>query len=308
MTTLTLDALAVLDAIERKGSFAAAAAALYRVPSAITYTVQKLEEDLGVVLFRREGRRSVLTPAGRVLLEQGRELLEAAERLAETTRQVHSGWESRLGIGLDSILDLNTLLPTLQRFSLEHQETEIDVREEVLGGSWEALLEGRVDLLVGASEAPPATAGLTLKPWRSVEWVFAVAPEHPLALSDVPLTQHQIAAHRGIVVRDSSRNLPPLTRRVFDQQPVLRVATLAQKINAQAAGLGAGYLPRHRIAALLEDGRLIAPALADPLPAAQTYLAWRRGERGRALRWFIEDLELHAREHDEREQDADTMQ
>ena len=80
---LSLDALEVLDAIERKGSFAAAANALYRVPSAITYSVQKLEEDLGVVLFRREGRRSILTPAGTVLLEQGRELLAAAERLTE---------------------------------------------------------------------------------------------------------------------------------------------------------------------------------------------------------------------------------
>ena len=102
-TPLSLEALEVLDAIDRKGSFAAAAAALYRVPSAITYSVGKLEEDLGVTLFRREGRRSVLTPAGQVLLEQGRELLEAAERLVETTRQVERGWESTLAITLDSI-------------------------------------------------------------------------------------------------------------------------------------------------------------------------------------------------------------
>lgn len=59
---VTLEALEVLDAIDRKGSFAAAANALYRVPSAISYNVQKLEQDLGVVLFKREGRRSLLTP------------------------------------------------------------------------------------------------------------------------------------------------------------------------------------------------------------------------------------------------------
>lgn len=52
---LTLDALQVLDAIERRGSFAAAAEALFRVPSAITYTVQKLEQDLTVPLFDRSG-------------------------------------------------------------------------------------------------------------------------------------------------------------------------------------------------------------------------------------------------------------
>ena len=64
---------------------------------------QKLEEDLGVSLFTRQGRRSVLTPAGEVLLAQGRDLLRAAERLAETTRQVHRGWESCLNIAVDSI-------------------------------------------------------------------------------------------------------------------------------------------------------------------------------------------------------------
>ena len=56
---ITLDALEVLDAIDRKGSFAAAANELFRVPSAISYTVQKLEQDLDVVLFRKEiGRAS----------------------------------------------------------------------------------------------------------------------------------------------------------------------------------------------------------------------------------------------------------
>jgi DNA-binding transcriptional LysR family regulator len=64
---LTLDALEVLDAIARKGSFAGAAEALHRVPSAITYTAQKLEEDLGVSLFDRSGHRAVLTEAGKEL-------------------------------------------------------------------------------------------------------------------------------------------------------------------------------------------------------------------------------------------------
>ena len=43
---LTLDALTVLDAIERKGSFASAAQDLFRVPSTVTYTVQKLEAKI----------------------------------------------------------------------------------------------------------------------------------------------------------------------------------------------------------------------------------------------------------------------
>jgi DNA-binding transcriptional LysR family regulator len=78
---LTLDALAVLDAIDRKGSFAAAAEELHRVPSAMTYAVQKLEEDLDVLLFDRRGHRAQLTEAGRELLREGRHLLQAASEL-----------------------------------------------------------------------------------------------------------------------------------------------------------------------------------------------------------------------------------
>lgn len=50
---LTLEALRVMDAIDRRGSFAAAADELGRVPSALSYTMQKLEEELDVVLFDR---------------------------------------------------------------------------------------------------------------------------------------------------------------------------------------------------------------------------------------------------------------
>ena len=83
---ITIDALKVLDAIDRKGSFAGAANALFRVPSAISYTVQKLEDDLKVEIFDRSGHRAVLTPAGRYLLDQGRNLLDATDALARATR------------------------------------------------------------------------------------------------------------------------------------------------------------------------------------------------------------------------------
>src|SRR3977135_1980257 len=78
---LSLEALQVLDAIDRKGSFAAAAEDLHRVPSAITYSIRQLEDSLGVTLFDRAGHRAVLTDAGRELLTEGRRLLRAGADL-----------------------------------------------------------------------------------------------------------------------------------------------------------------------------------------------------------------------------------
>lgn len=293
---LSLDALQVLDEIDRRGSFAAAAAALYRVPSAVTYSVQKLEEELGITLFQREGRRSVLTPAGRVLVEQGREILEASDRLVETARQVHSGWESRLSIALDSLVEISQLTPVLEKFYSLHPDIEITLSEEVLGGAWEAVIEGRADLVVGAAERPPTAAGLTSREYMTVEWVFAVRPDHPLADATAPLKQQDFAEYRAVVVKDSSRSLPPQTSqtlRIFERQAILRVETVQQKIDVQLSGLAVGFLPRHRIQHLLQAGELVALPVDPPIEPAPLQLVWKSGSRGRALRWFVEELSHH---------------
>ena len=123
-----------------------------------------------------------------------------------------------------------------------------------------------------------------------MEWLFAVTPDHPLTRLHRPLIAADIEAYPGVVVKDSSRNLPPLTRRVFDRQPQLRVPDLRQKVKAQLAGLGVGFLPRHRITGELESGALVALAVEDTPESETLYLAWKSGNRGRALRWFVERL------------------
>ena len=87
-TAINLDGLQVLDAIVREGSFAAAAEALHRVPSSVTYAVRRLEESLGVSLFDRGGHRAELTAAGEALLREGRDLLQMADALGRNVQRV----------------------------------------------------------------------------------------------------------------------------------------------------------------------------------------------------------------------------
>ncbi len=293
---LSLDALEVLDTIERKGSFAAAANALYRVPSAVSYSVQKLEQDLGVVLFRREGRRSILTPAGKVLLEQGRELLAAAERLAETTRQVDSGWESRINIAIDSILEFKPYYHLIEKLYQIQPDIEINIHEEVLGGSWEAVMADRVDLVLGAAEPPSNAQGYQYQLMQTVQWVFAVPAGHALSLLSRPLRQQDIEIYRAVVVRDSSRSFAPLNQRLFSKKPVLSVPTLREKIQAQQMGLGVGFLPRHRIMHLLADKTFVEVPVEKNIADTPLHLAWKMNNKGRALRWFIDAVKLMLRD------------
>ncbi|MFY9513282.1 MAG: LysR family transcriptional regulator, partial [Rubrivivax sp.] len=79
---LTPDALAMMDAIARTGSFAAAARELGKVPSALTYSVRQLEDALDVLLFDRSSRQAQLTEAGAELLTEGRRLLNEMDAVA----------------------------------------------------------------------------------------------------------------------------------------------------------------------------------------------------------------------------------
>ena len=288
---LTLDALQAMDAIERKGSFAAAAAELHRVPSALTYTVQKLEQDLDVVLFDRSGRRARLTAAGRELMQEGRALLRAAAELECRVKRVATGWETQLRIALDIMIPAAQLFPLIAEFYAEESGTRIRLAYEVLAGTWDALVSGRAELALGVSGEAPAGGGYAIRMLGYKDFVFAVAPTHPLARLPEPLRHEQILAHRAVAIGDSSRGLPSRSVGLLTGQDTLTVPDLESKVAAQAAGLGCGYLPTHAAAPLIKAKRLVVKAVEEVPPVGNLYYAWRSQEKGKALRWFLERLE-----------------
>ena len=79
---LTPDALAMLQNIDKAGSFAAAARSMGMVPSALTYRVRQIEDALDVLLFDRSSRQARLTHAGAELLRESSRLLAEIDALA----------------------------------------------------------------------------------------------------------------------------------------------------------------------------------------------------------------------------------
>jgi len=292
---LTLDALEVLEAIDRRGSFAAAAVELDRVPSAITYTVRRLEEALDVLLFDRTGRRARFTPAGRELLERGRALLADAAAVEQRVQRVATGWESELRVAVDTIVPLTRVWPLVGRFYADCQErdqahTRLRISQEVLGGGWDALAEGRVDLVLGASGDPPPGGGYRTRLMAEVPMVFVVAPRHALARAAEPLAESSILPHRAVVAADSSRRLPPRTVGLLTGQDTLTVPDLPAKLAAQVAGLGCGAIPWYLAADEVAAGRLVVKALETARPPSRAQAAWRESRPGKALAWWIDAI------------------
>ncbi len=289
-TKISLEALEVLDAIERKGSFAAAAQSLFRVPSAITYAVRQLEQDLGVQLFDRTGHRAELTQAGQELLREGRHLIRAANELESRVKRVATGVETELAIAVSDLFDFNALYDVLAEFYALNYGTRLRVLREVYGGSWDALVTGRADISLGApGEAPPG-GGYTVKAIGTLQFVYAVAPHHPLASLPEPLQNQDIMQYRSISAADSSRNLAPRTSGIIMGQDVLTVPDMQAKLRAQTHGLGVGYLPKSMAEHYAALGQLVIKQVAEPKPEASSFLAWRTGG-GKAQQWLVKHLE-----------------
>lgn len=291
---ISIDALMALDAIDRKGSFAAAAHELHRVPSAVTYTVQKLEEDLDVLLFDRRGHRAKLTAAGRELLNEGRHILRATGELEAHVKRVATGWEAELRIGYDDIIPLRVILDLAQDFHRQDCNTRLRIHAEVFGGGWDALVSNRADLVIGTSDDGPAGGGYVTRRLGEVAWSFCVAPDHPLAHAPEPLSEEDIVGHRAVAVADSSRNLPPRTAGLLTGQEILTVHSMAAKLLAQQMGLGVGHLASAVAEREAAAGRLVIKQTAQPRGNAVFHAAWRGGRTqrpGRALAWWIKRLE-----------------
>lgn len=287
---LSLDALLVLDAIARKGSFASAAETLYRVPSAITYTVQKLEQDLNVQLFDRSGHKAVLTVAGEALLREGRHILRAAQLLESRVQRVASGFEMELTIAVSDLIGVEQLFPVLDAFFREPCGTQVKLTTEVYGGCWDALVDGRAQLAVGAPAEGPAGGGYAQQPLGVVDFVFAIAPHHPLAGLPEPLSGHDILQYRALSAADSSRHLAPRTSGLLNGQEVLSLPDMRAKLAAHIAGLGVGYLPRALAEREVRAGRLCIKQVLEAKPALPLFFAWPTQYTGRALAWFVEAL------------------
>jgi DNA-binding transcriptional LysR family regulator len=299
---LTPEALAMIDAIARSGSFAAAARELGKVPSALTYSVRQLEEALDVLLFDRRSRQAQLTAAGQELLGEGRRLLAETEAVANRVRRVATGWEPQLTIAVDGVLSRLTMFELCEAFYALRPEpgaaqgagTRLRLRTEVMSGTWEALLSGHADLAIGAFGDMPPPAGIALQPLGEMGFVFAIAPHHPLAAHEGPITDAELLRHRAVAVADSAQRLSPRTVNLLPGQEVFTVGSVHAKIEAQVRCLGCGYVPEPLAREHIAAGRLVVKPVARPGHRARLGYAWRDGSGrsgpGLALQWWLEQL------------------
>jgi DNA-binding transcriptional LysR family regulator len=292
---LTLDALIVLDAIDRAGSFAAGAERLFRVPSAVSYTIHKLEQELGIAIFDRTGHRAKLTSVGARLLEDGRELLRLAGDLERRVTGSVIVEEVRLTIGVSDVVPRSVVYPLLRAFYDEPAQaaTHIGLTRESQATCWDALLSGRSDLVLGAPEPCPRVEGVHTRPLGELAMALALPSSHPLAESVEPLTEKVVAQHR--MVRQAASPLGE--RATAPGRTSITVDDYGSLVDAIRNGLGVGYVPTHLVQEDVSAGRLVTKVVTDA-PRLRLALAWRAAKPAQGLQWLLDRLggrEMRAR-------------
>jgi len=317
---LTPEALTMMDVIARTGSFAAAARELGKVPSSLTYSVRQLEEALDVLLFDRRSRQARLTAAGEELLGEGRRLLEEIDAVANRVKRVATGWESQLTVAVDGVISRTTILELCEAFyALERgaasdpsetgeergHGTRLRLRTEVMAGTWEALVTGQADLAIGVGVGRESTPGVQTREIGTMEFVFAVAPHHPLAAATAPITDTELLRHRAVAVADSAQRLAPYTVNLLPGQDVLTVSSMQIKLEVQLRCLACGFVPEPMAREHIAAGRLVVKDVQRVAQMAPLAYAWRlpggpsgspsrKAALGLGLRWWLEQLESPA--------------
>lgn len=291
---ITMELIRTLDAIDHYGSFAAAAENLHKVPSALTYTLQKCERDLDIQLFDRSGHRAEWTEPARHILKEGRRILVALENLGHSAQRLADGWTAQHTVAIDHLLAFQQLTPLLSQAQADIPWVPVHVKQGALSGTWELLLDHQADLILAPLNTKPDASGVQTLLIGTVRMVLAVARNHPLAAIDRPLTEDDLAEFPVVTIRDTARQIAPLSAGIRNRHREFMVPDMQTKIQAQAEGLGIGFLPLHRIQPQVLAGELQVKSVQDNEENRDTQIvaAWREGDSDKTHQWFMDHLHL----------------
>jgi DNA-binding transcriptional LysR family regulator len=287
---LTLDQLRTLMAVAETGSFSAAGRKLRRVQSAVSQTVQALEDTLGVVLFDRTAKTPRLTDAGRVILEDAKYLVGGAARLRARAESIAGDVEPELTLAVDAIFPNDILMLSLKALAETFPHLPVTVFTEGLGGAEQRLLDGaaRIALFTPRMQRAAELADQFL---ANVEMAPVAATHHPLAAIKGPIGRNTLEDQVQLVLTDRTQITAGFSGGVISRR-IWRFADLATRLEYLLAGFGWCNMPLHMVEPHIKAGRLKRLRLQEhdswSLPIHMIHQ--RNHPPGRAGRWLMEDL------------------
>jgi len=288
---VSLEQWRTLLAVVEHGGFAQAAKVLHRSQSAVSYTIAKLQEQLGQPLLQMSGRRAELNEAGKVLLQRARQLLLESNELEDLAHHLQTGREAEIQLVVDAALPRAVLFKALKNFAQNNQGTRVQLREVILSGADDLLNAGEANLAV-AAQTPKGFLGDKL---MEVNFIAVAHPDHPLHQILTPLTLHDLRNNMQVVIRDSGLHHQQDVG-WLDSEHRWTVTSIETAVHAIQEGLGFGWLPKQHIEPALQQG-ILKPLRIETGQhyIASLYLIFGNENTGPATRQLAEELREAAR-------------
>ncbi|WP_087013671.1 LysR family transcriptional regulator [Leucobacter sp. 7(1)] len=274
-----LDALRALVTVVRGGSFTAAARLLGISQPAVTAQMRSLEQELGVELFVRHGRRITPSARARALADAAAPQVDQLESIIPSMEAGTGGAQRVLHLGGPAEYLTSRVVPVLPRLAIQHRAFRVvpGLAAELLNG----LAAGHTDLVV--STVFPRLRGVVSVPLVDEEFVLVAAPQWRDVLpGDRPATAEELRSIPLVAYSDDLAIVRRFWRTVFerpatDLELVATIPNLQSIAVAVVAGLGMSVLPRYLIESELRRGALLALLEPETPPLNTLHLATRAG-------------------------------
>lgn len=279
MKRIALYHLETLMWIDRLGTFAAAAQRLNTTQPAISARVREIEEQLGIALFQREGRRMVLTARGRRLVQASEPLCHGLEQVLLEASD-YAGATGTVRIGSGEIAAASCLPAFIRTIERERPGVTMEIELDLTARLLQQLLAGTRDIVFLAG--PVASPGMLTAPIGSVALVWGASPKvaaaggfaNPLPVWSLP--SHS-PLHAVALAALETHGITPRALHTCDN-----VRTLIEIV---AHGEGAAVLPE-----IMVRDQLAAGTLCEVLPRPAQTVHFQAAIRARERDPLILDL------------------
>ncbi len=249
---ITIDQILCLKAIQESGSINGASEILNKAKSAVSYTINRLDEQLGFATLDRSHYRIKLTPQGEAFLNKARPFLKDLESLKEEAHKIASGVEMKLAMSATAIYPSVKINNVLREIITQFPATEFTFHREILSGE-KMLINEQVD--IGIFESLRNTVDVDFKKIDKVDMKLVISGSHPFL--DLPKKQQTMEAlleyphiiQRSTLLDDTNMGSPDVAKR-------WSVSDLDSKKDLIMNNLGWGRLPDHSIKAEIKSKKL----------------------------------------------------
>ncbi|MGS2720128.1 LysR family transcriptional regulator [Paraglaciecola aestuariivivens] len=290
MLRISLEQWRMFHAVVKFGGFNQASQGVHKSQSSIHNAVRKIEESLGVKLFSINGRKTVLTEAGEMILRRSDYLLQEAKKVEAIGETLSQGVESQLRVVVDEVFPRTILYQVFERVSEQYPLVQIELFESILSGANKMLENDEVEIAISPySLGPGLSEGLC-----HISFGAVASPAHALHQIDRKLTLEDLKSYRQIVVRDSIQ----LNKQNRANEGWLKsdqrwtVSHMQSSIDMICNGLGFAWLPLNLIEKHLKNGQLKPLQIeGNSQRSHQLYLSFKDGDcLGPVGKYFLDKI------------------